>query len=736
MRRRFDEDALACAAAAFLLPVFVLLLIIGNAPESFLTSVFTQSTDIDILRSRFAAGRLFIPDAILDIVTRRFYPSFILCFLIGGNLGKFLFRMFFYLRFGLMGYTMYHFCSGHVKIKRLWGCVIGLLYSLCSVSLLSSLDPQIMNVMIVAPAAACAVDSLMRYGRKKDFWLAVAAFASFMAGGFNGIITGILFILSLLWLFSGLIPGGKKRPVIKALLASLICDLTVIIPTLAAGMSYIDIVGEAKKSTGTFKFFDLLCSLLDGAAVNVPAEGLFPAISMSVFILMFTILFFINRSIPYGAKFAGLIIMILFTASCSWSLLNAVLSVYGDAGAAAMTRFAVLTVLVFIMAGVSLRNAKMLTRNGVFAAVFTVLALIVISNVSAASEVTRSMFSIWFSAASVIFWGAFLSMVLHEKGKSVDLFAMMAVAGMVLNLWYSFSVSGFTGAWSTLAPYRTNSSSPVIMVRDPMPLYGSNPEYITVNSDLRQNNSDKTYPELLNKLADAAVADVIFTRADVFPVYLEGVTDQGYGSYMPYEHQGIEMLMRAEDMNFDSPYYVFSSFDGDYVLTETYSGFETVTDIHGPYVKQLDRRSVAVSLRQEGDSPSDASSFTLWRGNQAVIDELLSRVMPMEGYEALIGTDGNKAGPGFVTVVTSVVYGSGFEIKVTGPEGRVPGETFSYAGKLAVTFNAAGNSSYMLRIESSYALPVITVAVWVLSSACVVYNILKNRKTDRVVPNA
>ena len=94
MRRRIDEDALAYATAAFLLPVFVLLLIIGNAPESFLTSVFTQSTDIDILRSRIAAGRLFIPDAILDILTRRLYPSFIICFLIGGNLGKFLFRMF------------------------------------------------------------------------------------------------------------------------------------------------------------------------------------------------------------------------------------------------------------------------------------------------------------------------------------------------------------------------------------------------------------------------------------------------------------------------------------------------------------------------------------------------------------------------------------------------------------------------------------------------------------------
>lgn len=734
MRRRIDEDALACATAAFLLPVFVLLLIIGNAPESFLTSVFTQSTDIDILRSRFAAGRLFIPDAILDILTRRLYPSFIICFLIGGNLGKFLFRMFFYLRFGLLGFTMYHFCSGHVKIKRIWGCVIGLLYSLCAASLISSLDPQIMNVMIAAPVAASAVDSLMRNGRKKDFWLAVAAFTLFMTGGFNGIISGVLFILSTLWLFAGLIPGGKKWPVIKALLASLICDLTVIIPTLAAGMSYIDIAGEAKNSTATFKFFDLLCSLLDGAAVNVPAEGKFPALSMSVFILMFALLFFINRAIPHSAKFAGLVIILLLTTSCSWSLLNAILSVYGDTGAAAMTRFAVLTVQVFIMAAVSLRNARMLTRNGVFAAVFSVLALIVISNVSAASEVTRSMFTIWFSAASVIFWGAFLSMVLHEKEKSVDLFAMMAVAGMVLNLWYSFSVSGFEGKWDPLSVYRANTYSPAVTVRDPLPLYGSQPEYIMIRSDLRQNNEGKTFPELFNKLSQAAVADTVFTVADAFPVYLEGVTDRGNGNYMPYDHPGVEMLLRAENLNFDSPYYVFSSFDGRQVLTETYAGFESVSEFDGPYVKQLDRHCVALSLRQEGDSPSDLSVLSLWRGNESAMDSLRSRVMPMEGYEALLA--GDDIDTGFVTVVTSVVYSSGYDISITGPEGRVSSETFSYAGKLAVTFNASGSYDYMVRIGASYVITIVTLSIWVLSSAIVVYNILKNRKTDRVVPNA
>lgn len=736
MRRRIDQDTLVNAAAAFLLPVFVLLLIIGNASESFLTSVFVQSTDIDILRSRFAAGRLFIPDAILDIVTRRFYPSFIICFFIGGNFGKFLFRMFFYLRFGLLGLSMYHFCSGHVKIKRLWGCVIGLLYSLSSISLVSSLDPQIMNIMIVAPIAACAADSLMRNGQKKDFWFAVASFAAFMTGGFNGIISGVIFILCVLWLFGGLIPGGKIWPVIKALLLSLICNLAVILPTVMAGMSLIDIRSDIKESTGTFKFFDLMCSALDGAVVNVPDEGKFPAISLSVFILMFLLLFFINKTIPYSAKFAGLIIMVILTASCSWSLLNSVLSVYGDAAASAMTRFAVLTALVFIMAAVSLRNARTLTRNGVFAAVFGILAFIVISNVSSASEVTRSMFTIWYSAAAVIFWGAFLSMVLHDKGRSLDLFAMLAVAGMVLNLWQSFSVSGFDGAWDSVAPYRVNSSSPVILVRDPLPLYGARPEYILVNSDLRQNNEGKTYPELINKLANAAVADEVFTRADAFPVYLEGVTDQGNGYFLPYEHPGIEMLLRAEELNFDSPYYVFSSFDGIHLLTETYSGFETVREIDGPYIKQLDRHSVAVSLRQEGDSPSGSSELSLWRGNQNAVDALMSRVMPMEGYEALLGGDADGVAPGYVTVVTSVVYTNGYDIRVTGPEGRMPSDTFCYAGKLAVTFNSSGRYDYAFKIESSYVLPIVSVSIWVLSSAVVVYNILKNRKSDRVVPNA
>jgi len=737
MRPRIDKSYYADATAAFLLPVLVLLLVIGNAPESFMSSVYAQSADIELLRSRFAGGRLFIPDAILDIITRRFYPSFLICLLIGGNPGRFLLRLFFYMRFGLLGFGMYQFCSVHIKIKRVWSCVIGLFYSLCSVSLVSSMDPQILNVMIAAPFAACAIDNLMRHGGQKESWIAIASFMVFMTGGLNGIISGTLFILSVIWLFSGLIPGGRIWSVIKALIVSLLFDMTVIMPVIVACMPLISIKRELELNTVTFKFFDLLCSSLDGAAVNVPSAGGLSAISLSVFVLMFTVLFFINRVIPHRAKFAGLILIVLLTASCSWSLPGAVLSVYGNSDSASMSRIGILVVLVFIMASVSLRNAGSLTRNGVLGAVFSILILIVLSNVSSASEVTRSMFTIWFSAAAVIFWGAFLSMLLQDKGRSVELFALFAVTGLVLNLFYSFKVSDYSGSWESPAPYRTNSSALSMYTDEPLPLYGSESEYIMVYSDLRPNTEGKSFPVLYNRLVNAVAAQSVFAEADAFPVYTSGLSNHGNGVYAArYPDVDYEVLLRAENLNFDSTYYVFSSFAGTSVLTETYSGIELENELDGPYFKQLGRHGVAVSLRQVGKTPDGDALFTLWRGDAGALETLRSHVMPMQGYQALLGGDGAGVNPGYVTVVTSLVYSDGYDIRITGPEGRISSETFSYAGRLAAAFRSEGNNNYLFEIESSYVIPILSLSLWVLSSFFVVYNIIKRRKEDRVVPNA
>lgn len=737
MRKKIDEELLMYSAWAFLLPVLTLLLLISRAPDTVMASVNMQSADIDLLRSMFAGGRLFVPDALLDIVTRRFYPSFILCLIIGGRFGKFLLRMFFYLRFGLMGLGLHLFVSEHVRAKRIWGLILGFTYSLCAVSLTASMDPQVMNLMIVMPYAALVADTLLRKESKFNFWCCTLVFACFMTAGLNGIITGIIFVLSLMWILKGMLPQVKVWPGIKALLCSIVLELPVVIPTVLADMPFIDIKEEFLGSTVKFKFFDMLTTVLDGAPVNAPSEGGYPGMSMSIFVLLLLLLFFFNKAVPYQAKFSSLVLIILIPASASWSLLSAVLSVYGNADAAAFMRLTALTVIIFLLAAVSLRNAGTLTRNDVFAAVFAVLALIVITNSSSASEVVRSTFTIWFSAGAVIFWGVFMMMALQGRQKAVDILCLTGLLLIGINLWYSLKVSGFEGQIAVTAPYKVSTESLTIEVEEQMPLYGAAPEYIAVNSDLRQLNSQITFPERMNTLARACSAGEVFTRADAFTVFASGVSQSEEGFYMPLTPgTDAEILIRAEDMNFDSPYFVFSTFGGRNVLTETYAGSEIVTELYGPYIKQLGSNTVAVSLRQVGVVPASQESVTLWREDPSAMEILRSHVMPMEGFEALLQGQQGSTAMGFTTIVTSVSYRPAFEIKVTGPEGRVNADTFNYAGKLAVAFNSLGRYDYSFRITTSYALPVFILIIWVLSYAFVVYNIFKHRKDDRAVTNA
>ena len=142
MRRKINEESLIYAGVSFLLPVLVLLFMISRASVNIMSGVDLQMSDIDEMRSKLTAGSIFIPDILCDVLTRRFYPSFILCLLIGGNPGMFLLRGFFYLRFGFMSLGMYYWCVKHVRISKVQSVFISLAYSLCAVSFTASVPTE------------------------------------------------------------------------------------------------------------------------------------------------------------------------------------------------------------------------------------------------------------------------------------------------------------------------------------------------------------------------------------------------------------------------------------------------------------------------------------------------------------------------------------------------------------------------------------------------------------------
>ena len=736
MRRKINEDSLIYAGVSFLLPVLVLLFTISRASVNIMSGVDLQMSDIEEMRSKISMGSIFIPDILCDVLTRRFYPSFILCLLIGGNPGSFLLRGFFYLRFGFMSLGMYYWCVKHVRISKVQSVFISLAYSLCAVSFTASLMPHVSNVMIVMPLSLCAADTLLRRGGRKDVWVGAAVFALYAMGGFEGIITGLLFTAGAMWIISELISDAHVTAAVKAYFLAVLFELPVLIPVFNSGNMFIDIKGEVEGSRVSFTLFDMLCSLLDGTPVNIPEEGSYAVFGVTVFTTITAVLFFINRNIPYKAKLAGIITIILTAASLSWTLFDAVLSVYDGMDAGCFMRTAMLCCLLFLLATISWRNAGNATRNGIYGAAAVMFAFIVIANSSSASEVSRSIFSVWFSAGAVLFWCIVFLMASEGREKAVDRCAFIGIAGMVVVVFYSFTVSEFSGLIRESHPYGGNDTTLSVEVGDDFPLYGARPEYMLVRSDLREASADN-YPERFNILTDAKLLGELFVRADSFTVFSSGVTETVPGTYFVPEHgASYELLVRCEGMNPADDYYVYTTFDGHSVLSENYGEEEVVTELEGPFVKVLDRRAGDVSLRLVGTTSSESETFTVWRADSEVMEQLREAVRPMEGFEALIGGETGSVYDSYMTVITSVPYGDNYDIRITGRDGRVSSETFGFAGRLAAVFRGDGSADYMIRVTNSAAVPVVSAVLWVLSLAVILYNVFIHKEMVRKEPDA
>ena len=307
---------------------------------------------------------------------------------------------------------------------------------------------------------------------------------------------------------------------------------------------------------------------------------------------------------------------------------------------------------------------------------------------------------------------------------------------MTVNLFYCFKVSEFAGLICESRPYGGRDSTLSVEVGDDFPLYGSNPEYLLVYSDLRTSSAD-TYPERVNILTQAALLGDLFEKADSFTVFSSGVTVEGNGVYFVSERDvPYEVLVRCENMNPADSYYVYTTFDDSAVLSENYGDDEIITELEGPFVKVLERKTDGVSLRLVGTTSSDSEMFTVWRADSAVMEELRRAVRSLEGFEALIGGAPDSSYASYMTVITSVPYGDNYDIRITGPDGRVSSETFGFAGRLAAVFQGVGSEDYMVKVTNSAAIPVVSLVLWVLSLGVILYNVFIHKETVRKEPNA
>ena len=732
--RRLNSDEFFWLFAAFFIPCVILMLSLNKAPDLLFSSVTRQMRDIEQMKGLLSQGRIFYSDFLCDILTRRFYPSFILCLLIGGRLGSFLLRIFFYFRFGLLSAGVYRFSSEHVKNSKHWSALLSVACAVSAVSLVASTNPQVFNVMIVMPYVAASVDDLLRNDSKINYWKTVVCFSMFITGGIYGILTGLIFTVCVVFFFKSLIGQVKVRRAFMAYGVSLICMLPVFIPLAFAGLKFIDIGQEFTNSHVSFKCFDLLTSMLDGSVIEIPLPGINPVMSMTILVMMLVLLFFLNRSIPFKAKACAVLMIVLIPVSASWTLLSAILSVVGNPGTAEFSRFTALCIVLFLMAAISLRNITNLKSSDIYISVFSILALITVANSSSSGEVSRSIFNLWYSGGAAIFWGICFLLFLSDKKKAVNVFVALGAAGIAINTMYSLSVSTMYGNISSISPYSSADPKFDIIVEsdDYLPLAGDFSECINVEADLREGIDQLTVPAIYNVISRNSVLGELFEQADAFTVFASGVNEMVPGLYsVNVPGDSTEVLLRAEGMDPGSAYYLYSSFGGQVTLTEQYSETDVESTFTGSYFKQIRRGTSDVNLRQV-TSPSESSAcLSLWRVNDSVLNELIDRVVPMNRYDAVIEGPNPASMPGYNTIVTSVSYSDNYRIRVKGPDGNVSCDTFDMGGKLAGVYYSDGISDYQIRITSDNSVAIVSIIVWILCSGVVIYNVVRNTEHDR-----
>lgn len=733
MRRKTDSDELFWTVAAFILPCLILLMTADRTPAGMFNSVIRQTNDIDSMRQIMERGRIFYPGVLSDILTRRFYPSYILALIIGGKEGGFIVRIFYYIRLGLLSFGVYLFSWKHVRNGQIWSLLLGYAYAFSTIAVAGATNPQILNVMIVMPFAACAVETLMRDHSSGSFWICVLVLSFFSSGGIYGITTGIIYVLSIILIFKNLL-GLNVGKVLKAWGVSLILELPVMIPLAFSGLEFIKIGEELKNSRVSFVFFDFLTSFLDGTAFNIPEGNTYASMGISVFVLMLVLLFFINRAIPFKAKMTAVLMIIIYEVLSSWSLANSLLSVYGNSGTTSFSRLTGLCVILFVLAAVSLRNVKILRPSDIYLASFAILALIIIANSSSSGEVSRSAFNIWFSAAAAIFWGVFFSVYISKESRLFDIAAFIGLIGITVNLFYCFSVSDMTGNLPSISPFAgtAQATDSCEIFDDDFPLSGEDPRFITVEGDLRNGTEDLEVPEILNIISRSTVFNDLFELADTFTVFSTGISEVGIGRYYTMA-PGIqsEILVRAENLDPSARYYIYSSFTGDTDLVETYGQEDIASSYSGPYLKLLERQTNALTLRQTGITSQENSYFSLWKADEDIMRDFLLHIEPMTDYGGNITDEGSQA-QGSRTIVTSVLYSESFRIKVMDEDGNVcPCDTFNLGGRLAGVYKSNGLSRHSFTIKAPSSVPAVSVVIWVLSYAAVIYNVFKYTRKDK-----
>ena len=627
----------------------------------------------------------------------------------------------YFVRFGLCASAMYYFMSEHVKISRMMSCLLAVMYAFSTQVIFTAQIAEIMNMSIMMPVVMSAVDSYYKKRTWKSFSLVcIASFCLGATGGY-GILTGIpaILLISLLMSF-GLYKTCKMAfsswlKALGSILTGLILTAVFSVPGLYAMSFNVNIsesFSKAKVSYTAYDFIRGMFMLRSGSLVMNSA----PVIYVGTLTLVAVIAFALNESIPVRLKVVSGVLAAVFYISCASSFVNETLSIFGTSAILTSSRLICLSILIFFIAGIGLKNIKTLTRGEFIATALVPLAFLVVANNSTAGTTLAAPILVATFIAILVESGivyAFAKDKLSGKAKIALVITIYIFVGInAAFIMFNNTITKITVEKYFVPEYGDSEAQDLIFDSDfDLPALNGADNYQVVNADLSIFEFEDSAVDGINFISNNISGEGLLEEIYITPsgdeeeMYIKGADRYGLDvgttvfTFDPFDVEAGEKL-----------YIYCTAIEGASVKITSAAG-RSEKSFTGPFLTALDVESGEVGLEFTISSEGEEVCYiALYKLSEKALNSMKQLSGNASSSRFMIDS---RNLTGMNTLILPYSYDD-TRIKIGGKYC----ETFEFLGRLACTFECNGEDSMEVTVERKDSGIVPGVLISVVAALC------------------
>ena len=670
----------------------------GEMSHNILRGIDLSTEDINLIRSGKAASGTW---RLLSFVHTDLF--FYLALIVPQSAVKTVLMIGYYIRFGLCSAAMYYFLSKHLRLSRMFSALLAFMYVYSSQLVFTAQFASVMNMALMMPVVMSAFDSYLQKRTWNAYVIAgIASFGLTVSGGFGAIVgipvmilIGLLMCISLYSSVKMMFTSWFK--LLSTLLFGFALSAAFTVPGLLSMDIDLHIAESFKNAKVNYTVFEMIRGmfLLRSGGVY---QNTSPMFYIGILTVVGVIAFMVNERIPLRLKVASSVIISVMHITCCSSFVNETISIFGTSPVLNSAKLICMEAVLFLIAGIGLKNAKGLSRGDHIASCLIPLAFLIISGnstsgTSLASPVVISTFLGIIIEAALVY--AYAKNRMTEKTKIFAFaFVLLFVGVNAAFIMFNNSIQKKSVSEYFTNDNGSNKAESLILDDDPdLPVLNAGDEYLIVPADLRKYEPGNSVIEDLNYFSYRTSGRNLFEEIFLTPSDKREFRQEGYDSFL---------LDAGPNTLAFSPFiveegerlFIYCNADNGAAIDISAVNGNTARAYTGPFFTEIRNVSGEVSLKLIVDSENeDSCRIALYKLDETALAAMRSLSGKISGSDFM--ADAGSVN-GICTLIVPYSY--------TDSEIRIDGRSaykFELCGRLSAAFISENSASVEVSIDSN-----------------------------------